>query len=85
MNELQHWLNDNPVLYSIIKYLMIVVIVLIIVQFIKKFFKRHIDNNTVRYKSQKSFEIIAYFFLAIITVFYFTGNIKDFTLIIGFF
>lgn len=85
MNELLQWFNENPILYSILKYLVIVTIILIFIQLIKKFFKRHIDNNTIRYKSQKSFEIIAYFFLAIITVFYFTGNIKDFTLIIGFF
>ena len=85
MKDLQQWLNDNPVIYSVIKYLILVTIVLIAIQLIKKFLKRHIENNTVRYRSQKSIEIVAYFFLAIITILYFTGNIKDFTLIIGLF
>lgn len=85
MKDLQQWFNENPVIYSVIKYLILVTIVLIVIQLIKKFLKRHIENNTVRYRSQKSIEIVAYFFLAIITVLYFTGNIKDFTLIIGLF
>jgi len=85
MKDLQQWLNDNPVIYSVIKYLILVTIILIAIQLIKKFLKRHIENNTVRYRSQKSIEIVAYFFLAIITILYFTGNIKDFTLIIGLF
>ena len=85
MKDLQQWLNDNPVIYSVIKYLILVTLVLIVIQLIKKFLKRHIENNTVKYRSQKSIEIVAYFFLAIITVLYFTGNIKDFTLIIGLF
>lgn len=85
MKDLQQWLNDNPVIFSVIKYLILVTIVLIVIQLIKKFLKRHIENNTVRYRSQKSIEIVAYFFFAIITVLYFTGNIKDFTLIIGLF
>lgn len=85
MKDLQQWLDDNPVIFSVIKYLILVTIVIVVIQLIKKFLKRHIENNTVRYRSQKSIEIVAYFFLAIISVLYFTGNIKDFTLIIGLF
>jgi small-conductance mechanosensitive channel len=39
----------------------------------------------VRYKSQKGVEIIGYVLLLIISIIYFTGTIKDFTIIIGLF
>jgi small-conductance mechanosensitive channel len=40
------------------------------------------DSQT-RYKTQKGIEVIGYVVLVLLTVSYFTGNIKDFTLAIG--
>ena len=37
----------------------------------------------MRYKSQKGIEIIGYFLIILISISYFSGNIKDFTLAIG--
>jgi small-conductance mechanosensitive channel len=70
-------------LQSIIKYIVIVAFVLLCVQFIRRFLKKNIANTSVRYKSQKGIELIGYFVLAFITVLYFTGSIKDFTVTLG--
>ncbi len=85
MEQIQNWFNQNPTIYSIIKYLAIVVVILTFIQFIRKVLKRHIANTSFRYKSQKGIEIIGYFVIILISISYFTGNIKDFTLAIGLF
>lgn len=85
METLKHWLTENPVIYSIIKYVLIVSVVLIGVHFIRKTLKRNIPNTSVRYKSQKGIEILGYFVIIILSISYFTGNIKDFTIAIGLF
>ncbi len=83
MDTIQQLLKDYPLLQIIIKYVVIVVFVLLCIQFIRTFLKRNIDNASVRYKSQKGIEILGYFVLGFITILYFTGSIKDFTLTLG--
>ena len=83
MELIKQWLRDYPFLESLVKYLIIVIFILLIIQLIRKFLKRNIDNTSVRYKSQKGIEIIGYFILAFISILYFTGSIKDFTLTLG--
>jgi len=83
MDKINQWFLEYPLLQSIIKYIVIVVFVLLCVQFIRRFLKKNIANTSVRYKSQKGIELIGYFVLAFITVLYFTGSIKDFTVTLG--
>jgi len=83
MEKINQWFLEYPLLQSIIKYIVIVVFVLLCVQFIRRFLKKNIANTSVRYKSQKGIELIGYFVLAFITVLYFTGSIKDFTVTLG--
>ncbi|WP_028281924.1 mechanosensitive ion channel family protein [Olleya marilimosa] len=83
MDAIQQWFKDYPLLQSILKYLVIVVFVLLCVQFIRRFLKKNIANTSVRYKSQKGIELLGYFLLAFVTVLYFTGSIKDFTVTLG--
>ncbi|WP_299383703.1 mechanosensitive ion channel family protein [uncultured Lacinutrix sp.] len=83
MERIQQWFQDYPLLQSIIKYVAIVVFVLLCIQFIRRFLKRNIENVSVRYKSQKGIEVLGYFVLAFVTILYFTGSIKDFTITLG--
>ena len=83
MERIQQWFQDYPLLQSIIKYVAIVVFVLFCIQFIRRFLKRKIENVSIRYKSQKGIEVLGYFVLAFVTILYFTGSIKDFTLTLG--
>jgi len=85
METIQVWLKENPTIYSIIKYLLIVIVILLCIQLIRKALKRHISNTSIRYKSQKGIEILGYFLIIILSISYFTGNIKDFTIAIGLF
>lgn len=85
METIQAWIKENSTIYSIIKYFLIVIAILLIIQFIRKALKRHIPNTSIRYKSQKGFEILGYLVIILLSISYFTGNIKDFTVAIGLF
>ena len=82
---IKEWITQNPTLYSIFKYAILVGFVLFLIQLIRRFLKKQVTDTSVRYKSQKGIEIIGYIILIILSFSYFTGNIKDFTLIIGLF
>ena len=83
MEAIQQLFQEYPLVKSILKYSVIVVFVLLCVQIIRRFLKRNIANTSVRYKSQKGIELLGYFILGVITILYFTGSIKDFTVTLG--
>ncbi len=88
MTEIEHikeWLLDNPFVWSIIKFVIILVVVLIGMQLIRRFLKKRISNINVRYKAQKGIEILGYVLLVILAITYFSGTLKNFTIIIGLF
>lgn len=83
--QIQEWIKDNPLLWNIAKFLIVVIVVLIIIKLLRNQLKKNIPNTSIRYKSQKGVEILGYILLVILAISYFTGTIKDFTLIIGLF
>ena len=88
MTELQHmkdWLKDYPIVWDILKFVFILIVVLIGIHILRRHLKKRISNTVIRYKTQKGIEIIGYIFLAILAVTYFSGTIKNFTIIIGLF
>lgn len=85
MNQIKHWIAENPTLLNIIKYIILVAFVLTLIQLIRRFLKKQVSDTAARYKSQKGIEIIGYIILILLSFSYFTGNIKDFTLAIGLF
>ena len=85
IQKIEQWINDYPLVWSIVKFLILAAIILILVKLLRKQLKKNIPNTAIRYKSQKGIEILGYILLVIIGVTYFTGTIKDFTLIIGLF
>lgn len=85
MEAIQQWLLENPTINSVLKYILLVALVLVFIQLIRRFLRKHVTDTSVRYKSQKGIEIIGYIILIFLSLSYFTGNIKDFTLAIGLF
>ncbi|MGB5419936.1 mechanosensitive ion channel family protein [Algibacter sp.] len=85
MHTINEWITDNPTLFSVFKYVLLVTFVLAIIQLLRRYLRNKVANTGVRYKSQKGIEIIGYIVLIILSFSYFTGNIKDFTLAIGLF
>lgn len=85
MDILRQWTLENPTLYSLAKYLVLVGFILLIIQVLRHFLRKNITDTSARYKSQKGVEFIGYVVLVILSFSYFTGNIKDFTLAIGLF
>ena len=82
---IKNWITENPSIFNIIKYVFFVLFILLIIQLLRRLLKKTLPETTVRYNSQKGIEIIGYIILIILSLSYFTGNIKDFTLLIGLF
>ena len=85
LDILQDWLLKHPITTSVLKYFLWVIVLILIIQFLRRLLKRYLPESIIRYKSQKAIEILGYILLIFITISYFTGNIKDFTLAIGLF
>jgi small-conductance mechanosensitive channel len=83
LEYISNWLGEHPVSASVIKYIVWVVIIAFGISFIRRLLKKNLPDTDVRYKSQKAVEILGYVLIILLTVSYFTGNIKDFTLAIG--
>ena len=88
MTELEYikdLVRDHPFIWSIIKFFMILIIVLLGLQLVRRYFKREISDTVMRYKAQKGVEFLGYALLVILAITYFSGAIKDFTIVIGLF
>jgi small-conductance mechanosensitive channel len=83
VEDIKHWLEAYPILVNIAKYLVWVILIFLLIAWVRRLLKKRLPDNALRYKSQKSIEIIGYFLIVLITITYFTGNIKDFGLAIG--
>ena len=85
MEQIRKWIAENPTIFSIVIYVLLAICVLILIQLLRRFLRKQVTDTTARYKSQKGIEIIGYIVLIFLTVSYFTGNIRDFTLAVGLF
>ena len=85
LETLKEWISANPLMVSVIKYLIMLAIVLIVIQLVRRYLKKKIANTAMRYKAQKGIEFLGYALLIILAIFYFSGTIKNFTVIIGLF
>jgi small-conductance mechanosensitive channel len=88
MTELEYikdLISDHPFIWSIIKFFMILIAVLLCLQLVRRYLKREISDTVMRYKAQKGIEFLGYALLIILAITYFSGAIKDFTIVIGLF
>lgn len=83
IENIDYWTTEHPIFTSIIKYLIWMALIFFLIAWAKRIFKKRLPDNSLRYKSQKGLEFIGYFFAILISITYFTGNIKDFGLAIG--
>ncbi|QBA64119.1 mechanosensitive ion channel family protein [Muriicola soli] len=83
IESIKYWLGEHSTISLIIKYIVWVIFILILIQLAKRTLKKNLPSTETRYKSQKIVETIGYFLLIILSISYFTGNIKDLTLAIG--
>ncbi|PSR11765.1 MAG: transporter [Bacteroidetes bacterium] len=79
----QAWLQAHPVTTSVIKYLVWVLLVVVVISLVRRLLRQRLPDSSIRYNVQKGIEIIGYILIVLLTVSYFTGNIRDVTLIIG--
>jgi len=80
---IREWTLQHPVATGIVKFIVWVVLIIAFIGFLRKFLRKNLPNTSVRYKSQKGVELIGYLLIVFLSISYFTGNIKDFTLAIG--
>jgi len=82
---IKEWLQNNPFIWNIIRFMAILILLLLGIQLVRRYLKKRISNTAIRYKAQKGIEIIGYALLIFLAITYFSGAIKDFTIIIGLF
>lgn len=80
---IRDWLDAHPTIETFLKYLLWVVVVFTLTQYLKRLIRRRTGNSHIRYRSQKIIEVFGYLLIIIVTITYFTGNIKDMALAIG--
>lgn len=80
---IKEWMNEHPTSTSLIKYLVWIIFILSIIQILRRLIRKNLPDTNLRYKSQKGIEVLGYFLIIILSITYFTGNIKDFALAIG--
>ncbi len=86
MNNLESfgsWLAEHPMATSIGKYLLWVGLIIFLMVVLRRLFQKKLPDTSLRYKSQKGTEIIGYLLIIVISISFFTGNIKDLGLAIG--
>lgn len=83
IEQIKYWLAEYPFLTRLIKYAIWIILILGLVSWVRRLIRKRLPDNAIKYKSQKGIELIGYFLIALITITYFTGNIKDFGLAIG--
>ncbi|TXE16739.1 mechanosensitive ion channel [Psychroserpens burtonensis] len=85
IENIKEWLIANPFIWSMIKFSVILIILLLLIQILRRYLRKKISNTVVRYKTQKGIEILGYVLLTFLAITYFSGAIKDFTIVIGLF
>lgn len=83
IESVKNWFSDYPVASNIIRYLVWVALVFFLIAWIRRWMKRNLHDNAIKYKVQKAIQIIGYLFIILIIISYFTGSIQDFGLAIG--
>jgi small-conductance mechanosensitive channel len=83
--EIRQWMENHPTSMTVIKYLLWVIFIVALIQFLKRMLRKRLPDTQARYKTQKGIELTGYIILILLSLSYFTGNIKDFTLAIGLF
>ncbi|RYM35992.1 mechanosensitive ion channel [Brumimicrobium glaciale] len=83
IEALKHFSTEFPVLVKIGKYVLWMGSIFILITVLRRFLKKRLPNVGMRYRSQKGIEVLGYILMLIVTVFFFSGSIKDFGLAIG--
>jgi small-conductance mechanosensitive channel len=85
ISRIEQWIVAHPTSLVVFKYTLMVLVIILGIHYTRRFLKRRIPDSTVRYRSQKGIEVLGYVLIILLTITYFTGNVKDFTLALGLF
>ncbi len=65
------------------KYVVWVALILLVVAWLRRLLQKKLPDNALKYRSQKSVEVVGYVLVVLISISFFTGSIKDLGLAIG--
>lgn len=85
LDLISEWLKEHPAAGVFLRYLVWLGLIIGLVQYLRRLIRKRVTDADTRYKSQKVVEVFGYLLLIVITISYFTGNIKDIALAIGLF
>ncbi|WP_299323716.1 hypothetical protein [uncultured Maribacter sp.] len=79
-------LLENTTLIKMVKLIAWILFIVFIISFVRKTLKKRIEDVSIRYKAQKSVEIVGYVLIIFLVLMAFTvDSFKDYTIIIGLF
>ena len=80
---LRQWMEENPTTTSLLRYLVWAGLILFLMLYLRRWVRKRVLEPHLRYRSQKGVELIGVLILLIVSISYFTGNIKDIALAVG--
>ncbi len=80
---IRDWMEAHPTTTSLLRYLLWVGTILVLMLVLRRWVRRRVVEPHLRYRSQKGVELFGVLILFLVTISYFTGNIKDFALAVG--
>lgn len=82
-DEIKNWVLENLISYNTIEYLVWMLFTIIIIYVLRRIVRKRISDASVKYRAQKGVEILGLTIVIVLTISYFTGNVKNLNLIIG--
>ncbi len=80
---LRHWMEAHPTTASLLRYLVWAAVILLLMVYLRRLVRKRVVDPNLRFRSQRGVELFGVLILFLVTVSYFTGNIKEFALAVG--
>jgi len=80
---IRQWMESNPTTASLLRYLVWMGVILLLMIFLRRWVRKKVEDPNLRFRSQRGVELFGVLILFLVSISYFTGNIKEFALAVG--
>jgi len=80
---IRQWMEANPTTASLLRYLVWMGVILLLMIFLRRWVRKKVEDPNLRFRSQRGVELFGVLILFLVSISYFTGNIKEFALAVG--
>lgn len=80
---IRQWMEAHPTTASLLRYLVWMGVISVLMIFLRRWVRKKVEDPNLRFRSQRGVELFGVLILFMVTISYFTGNIKEFALAVG--